>query len=137
MMTILNAGAALAVFAAVAAYGAQSNAEQPFNGPVAPVDEADLFDAVEQDGAVANDELDSLSGREAIALDGETLAQIAVPKNSNTSTNNGYDLGEGASLETGAGDAFTSNNGGINTQMVNTGNHVNFQNNTIVQIIFE
>ena len=136
MMTILKAGAALAVFAAVAAYGAQSNAEEPSTGTVVST-EGDLLDAVAQDDAVANDELETLSGREAIELDSETLAQIAVPKNTNTSTNNGYTIGEGGNLETGAADAFSSNNGGINTQMVNSGNHVNFQNNTIVQIIFE
>jgi hypothetical protein len=136
MMTILKAGAALAVFAAIVAYGTQSNADDPFNGAVAPR-EADLFDAVAQDDAVANDELETLSGREAIELDPKELAQIAVPKNNNTSTNNGYELGEGASVDTGAADGFTNNNGGINTFMQNTGNHVNFQNNTVVQIIFE
>ncbi len=137
MKTILKASAALAMFAAMAAYGTQSNADEPLDGAVAPAAEPDLFDAVSADGAVANDELDSLSGREAIALDGETLAQIAVPKNSNTSTNNGYEIGEGGTLETGTGDAVSNNMGGINTQMVNTGNHVNFQNNTVIQIIFE
>lgn len=133
MKTILKAGAVLA-FLAVAAYGTQSNAEEPASAQgAAAASSADLLGATDQEDAVESEDLDKLNGRELLKSD--ALAQIAIPTNNNTSTGNDITLDGGSTLTTGLVEGTQANTGGINSMMQNTGNNVNFQNQTIVQVI--
>ncbi len=132
MKTILMAAAALS-FLAVTAYAVQSKAADGGGlGVAAPV-EADLMDVLVQEDGVGDDVLESLAGRELIEPD--ELTQIAAPTNNNTSTNEIELNGEGSSLVTGFVAGNQANSGGINNQMINSGNGVNFQNSTVIQII--
>jgi hypothetical protein len=133
MKTILKAGAALA-FLAVAAYGTQSNADEPTSATNAPAaDTGDLLQA-DSDKPKGEAELDGLSGGAAIEAD--ELSQIAIPTAVNNSTDNDIELsGDNSQLNTGLTEGIQANTGGINSFMQNTGNNVNFQNQTIVQVI--
>jgi hypothetical protein len=87
---------------------------------------ADLLD-VTNAGQLGTNEMSSTNG-------GQAITQISSTKQDADVTGNDMTIGDNSSVATGSATSISSNTGGLNVNMTNTGNYVVMQNTTNLNI---
>lgn len=78
-------------------------------------------------GAIGNSQLQTVSSGQGAAMTAVSTADSDISDNDITNT-------DGSSFQTGAATGMMANSGGINVNMVNTGNNVAMQANTTINL---